>query len=167
MDYAAADNPKGVSANLLVVALWFGLVAGLLEGVGSLALQQLGRLDGVWVEIVWVSPLFAALLFGALGLLMLLPYLIYRRLPVLTVAVFTFSALALFILLELALPPEIHAGALMLLSAGAASVFTRWFRRHPTQFIRFSRRSLPVVAVATLLVVAAVHGGFWLREAIS
>jgi hypothetical protein len=165
MAIAAAESPRGVSANVLVIALWFGLVAGLVEGLGSLALQSLGWHYGIWIEMVWVSPVFAALLFGSLGVVLVLSYLAFRRFPVLTVAVFLFASLSFFIFLELALPWQIHTWALMLLSVGLGSVITRGFRRYRYPLLRFWRRSLPVVAGLTILLVAAVQGGFWLLEA--
>jgi hypothetical protein len=165
MAIAAAESPGGVSANVLVIALWFGLAAGLVEGLGSLALQSLGWHYGIWIEMVWVSPVFAALLFVSLGMVLVLAHLAYRRLPVLTVAVFLFASLAFFIFLELALPWQVHTGALTLLSAGLGSVITRGFSRYRDPLMRFWRRSLPVVAGLTLLLVAVVQGGFWLLEA--
>jgi hypothetical protein len=167
MAISSFENQRSVPSNVLIIALWFGLVAGLLEGIGSLVLQRLGKLDGIWLEILWVSPLFNALLFAIGGATLVLAYLIYHRLPVLTVAVFLFTSLTLFIWIGLALPWEIHTAALFLLSAGVAAVFARWFRKHQTALIRFWQVSLPVVAIITLLVFIGLQGSFWLREATS
>ena len=164
--YSSDDQRKAV-INVLVIAMWFGLVAGLLEGVGSFVLQKLGRIDGVWHEILWVSPLFDALLFGVSAVALVLPYFIYRRLPVVTLAVFLFATLTLFIWIGLALPWDLHPAALLLLSAGVASVVTRGVHQHRTALIRFWQRSLPVVAAITIIVLIAVQGTFWLLEATS
>jgi hypothetical protein len=167
MAVAAEGNPGWVSVNVLVIALWFGLVAGMVEGIGSLALQQMGWHDGVWVEMLWVAPIFAGLLFGSAGALLVLLYLAVRRLPVLTVAVFLFSSLSAFIVLELVLPWELHIGSLLLLSAGVGSVLSGWFRPRRAGMVQFWRRSLPVVAGLALLLVVVVHGAFWLMEAVA
>jgi hypothetical protein len=155
---------KKVFINVLVIALWFGLVAGLLERVGSLFLHSLGRMPGVWLEILWVSPLFDALLFGALGVTLTLPYFIFPRLPVITLAVFLFAFFTFSIWLGLALPWQVHTIALLILSAGVAAVFTRWFRHHQTATLRFWRGTLPVAAATTLLVFLGVQGSFWFLE---
>ena len=164
MAVSSSNDQGNAVINVLVIAVWFGLVAGLLEGAGSLVLQRLGRMEGVWLEIIWVSPLFDALLFGILGVVLVLAYLIYRRLPVVTLAVFLFTTLTMFIWIGLALPWDIHVVARLLLSAGLASVITRWFHGHQTVSIRFWQKSLPVVAVITLMAVIALEGSFWLRE---
>jgi hypothetical protein len=167
MAVSSSDNQRNVAINVLVIAVWFGLVAGLLEGIGSLVLQRLGRLDEIWVEILWVSPLFDALLFVVAGVVLVLAYFVYRRLPVVTLAVFVFATLTLFIWIELALPWDIHPVALLLLSAGVASVGTRGFHQRRTAFIRFWQKSLAVVAAIALVLVIAVQGTFWVLEATS
>ena len=155
---------KKVFINVLVIALWFGLVAGLLEGVGSLFLHSLGRMPGVWLEILWVSPLFDALLFGALGVALALLYLIFPRLPVITLAAFLFAFLTFSIWLSLALPWQVHTIALLILSAGVAAIFTRWFCHHQTATLRSWRRTLPVAFAIALLVFLGVQGSFWFLE---
>jgi hypothetical protein len=167
MAVSSSDDQRKVVINVLVIAMWFGLVAGLLEGMGSLLLQRLGKVDGIWNEILWVSPLFDALLFGVAGVVLALAYFIYRRLPVVTLAVFLFATLTLFIWIGLALPWDLHPVALLLLSSGVASLVTRWFHQHRTALIRFWQRSLPVIAAITLIVTIAVQGTFWLLEATS
>jgi glucan phosphoethanolaminetransferase (alkaline phosphatase superfamily) len=160
---SSANQRKGF-INILVIALWFGLVAGLLEGVGSLFLHSLGRMPGVWVEILWVSPIFDALLFAVLGAALTLAYLIFPRLPMITLAAFLFAFLTFAIWLGLALPWQVHTIALLVLSAGVAAVFTRWFRHHQTTTFRFWQRTLPVAAALTLLVFLGVQGSFWFLE---
>jgi hypothetical protein len=167
MTVSSYDNQGKVAINVLVIALWFGLVAGLLEGIGSLALQRLGRMDEIWVEILWVSPLFDALLFVVGGVVLVVAYFIFRRLPVITLAVFLFTTLTFFIWIGLALPWDIHSAALLLLSAGVASVVTRWIHQHRSASVRFWQRSLPVVAAIALMLVIAVQGTFWVMEATS
>jgi arylsulfatase A-like enzyme len=161
---SSANQRKGF-INILVIALWFGLAAGLLGGAGSLFLHSLGHLPGVWVEILWVSPVFDVLLFAVLGAALTLAYLIFPRLPMITLAAFLFAFLTFFIWLELAtLPWQLHPIALLVLSAGVAAVFTRWFRHHQTATFRFWQRTLPVAAALTLLVFLGVQGSFWFLE---
>jgi arylsulfatase A-like enzyme len=164
MAISSSANRGQVVINIVVIALWFGLTAGLLEGVGSLALNRFDRLSGVWIEILWVSPLFDALLFALVALALALIYLFFPRLPIVTLAVFCFAFLTFAIWLSLALPWDIHTIALLVLSAGVAAVFTRWFSRHQVSSFRFWQRTLPVVAVLALLVFLGVQGSFWILE---
>jgi hypothetical protein len=58
----------------LLLAAWFGLASGLVEGGGLLLFQKLGWLPwsmaviAVSVEIIWISAVFILLLFSAAGL---------------------------------------------------------------------------------------------------
>jgi arylsulfatase A-like enzyme len=164
MTISSSDSRGKSVISILVIALWFGLTAGLLEGLGSLFLNSLGRLSGVWVEILWISPFFVALLFTLAAVPLLLLYLFFPRLPVLTLAVFCFAFLTFSIWLSLALPWEIHVAALLTLAAGLAVVFTRWFSRHQALSLRFWHSSLPIVAALALLVFLGVQGSFWFLE---
>jgi arylsulfatase A-like enzyme len=164
MAVSFSANRRKVFINVLVIALWFGLVAGLLEGAASLFLHSLGRLSGVWLEILWISPIFDALLFAVVGAALALSYLLFPRLPIITLAVFLFAFLAFSIWLGLALPWQVHTIALLVLSAGVAAVFTRWFQKHQIGTLRFWQRSLPIAAALTLLVLVGVQGSFWFLE---
>ena len=70
---ALMDNPcpgphSHVPAKVLLIATWFGLATGLLEGTCLLAFQELGWLNwdmalkGVSLEIIWIAALFDLLL---------------------------------------------------------------------------------------------------------
>jgi hypothetical protein len=48
---------------ILMIAIWSGILAGLVEGVGALALLKLGLKGGIWIEIIWISAIFNTLLF--------------------------------------------------------------------------------------------------------
>ena len=54
----------GNTQALLVIAAWFGLLTGVLEGAIFLALQMTGSLMYVSTEIVWIAPLFDLLWFS-------------------------------------------------------------------------------------------------------
>jgi hypothetical protein len=54
--------------DVLLIAVWFGLVTDLLEGWGFLAFQQFGRLTHVRLEIVWISTSFDVFLFSLAGI---------------------------------------------------------------------------------------------------
>lgn len=158
-------RPAGTLA-LLQFALWAGLLCGLVEGAGLLALQRLGWLNwnmaqvAVSAEIVWISALFDLLLFFVVGLLCAA---IVRWLPQLwLVAIGLLSFLLLFD--WLALSGRIrHSGALML-GLGLAVVFVRWYAAHAEAAHRFWRRSLPWLAGLALLSAVGIEGSKWLAE---
>ena len=62
-------RPLALVRDILISAVWFGLVTGLIEGTGLWVLQRLDWLAGPYArlgssfEIVWISTLFDLLLF--------------------------------------------------------------------------------------------------------
>ena len=156
------------SRDVLVVAAWFGLVAGLLESSGLLLLERLGwatwnmALWGVTAEILWISPAFDLLLFSSVGLALIALARAFPRLPLARLAVFLFSFLAFFD--WLALTGRIRHRGVLVLAIGLAVVSTRWFGRNQARALRFWRRSLPWVVVIVVLVVFGIQGGLWLQE---
>lgn len=78
----------------LLIALWIGLTAGLIDAGGYLLLQKLW----VWqasliLPIVWVSAFFYAFLFIAIGLALVATGFLLPRFPVVTLSVFLFALL--------------------------------------------------------------------------
>src|SRR5689334_209968 len=66
MTERSADSGN-FGSNLLKMALVLGLVSGVVEGIGHLALQRLNILENVWYEIVWIAAFFNALALVALA----------------------------------------------------------------------------------------------------
>ena len=160
------ENSK---SQLLVVGAWFGLVAGLAEGVGLLAVYGYGWLGatnnvraGVSAEITWISALFNLGLFlvlASLGMLLQTtwPTLGVRRGLIL---VFVFLACADWLALSARLSPL----AVLTLAAGITAAFNRWFSGHELKAVSLVRRSLPVVVVITILCFGLIKGDAWLAE---
>lgn len=166
MASSATANRAPAAGKLLLFAAWAGMVCGLVEGAGLLALQRLGWLNwnmaqvAVSVEIVWIAALLDLLLFLIVGLLVAgVVRLLPKLMPV------GMGALAFLLLFDwLALSGRIrHLGVLML-SLGLAVVFARWFATHAEAAHRFWRRSLPWVAGLTLLSTVGIEGGKWWME---
>ncbi len=163
-----AAKQRNANWNLLLVAAWFGLMAGLLEGSGLLLLQSLGwatwnmALWGVAAEILWISPAFDLLLFSSVGLALIALARAFPRLPLARLAVFLFSFLAFFD--WLALTGRIRHRGVLALAIGLAVVSTRWFGRNEARTLCFWRRSLPWIVVIVVLAVFGIQGGLWLQE---
>ena len=167
MNSPAAEQ-RNANWNLLLLAAWFGLTVGLVEGAGLFVFQQMGWLKGhmeklgVWVDIFWIAPVFDLLLFGVVGVAVMVAGRMFSRLPVLRLGVFLFAFLAFFD--WLALVGRIRHRGMLVLALGLAVVFTRWFSRNQAQVLRFLHRSLPWLAAATVLMGVSIPGGLWLKE---
>ena len=67
-----AGSPPGLGSFLLL-AIWFAIIAGLVEGVGLLLFQRInwarwGPTLHVSEPIIWISPIVDLILFGVLTL---------------------------------------------------------------------------------------------------
>lgn len=147
-------NWKGI----LVQAAWFGLLAGLVEGAGLLALQA----TEVNVRILWIAPLFAFLLFVLLGIPVYLFTALVSKLrdwPVSVVA-FSFVAFLDWILLT----QRITLKGSIALALGIAVVLARLHLRKPELLPSVARRTLPSLAALTILIFLGVDGARWLKE---
>ena len=157
---------SAASTVALLFAAWAGLLCGLVEGAGLLALQRLGWLNwnmaqvAVSAEIVWISALFDLLLFLVVGLLCAA---VLRWLPRWLPAAIGLLAFLLFFD-WLALSGRIRHSAALILGLGLAVAFARWYAAHAEAAHRFLRRSLPWVAALALVAAAGIEGSKWLAE---
>ncbi len=129
-------------AGLLLMAVWFGLLAGLAE-VLALAVKKF-FLHYEFLEqplqVVWMAPLANAVLYAIPGLIL---FLIARRRPRLVtvpVAALIFAFLGFFGLL-LVLPLRVSEGAAALLAAGLAVQSARFVAAHSHGLHALVRRS--------------------------
>jgi arylsulfatase A-like enzyme len=156
--------------NILITAVWFGLVTGLIEGVGLVTLRELGwlpwRTEALVIspKSIWISPLFDLLLFGLLGLALGLLARLLTRLPVMLFCVFVFATMMFFNWLSLPLLGRISLYAILALAIGLAAEAARWFRKYPAAVVHFWRRSVPWLGAITLLALVGIQGGPWLYE---
>ena len=159
------------NSRLLVVGAWFGLVTGLVEGLGLLAVYGYGWLTsnnvraGVTAEIVWISALVNLGLFLALAILgmLLQRFLPKVEIPRLLVPLFVFVACADW----LALTGRLGPIAVLTLAAGISVTFNRWFQKHVPDTLSRLRRTLPVLVTIAVLAFLAVEGTAWLRERVA
>jgi hypothetical protein len=165
-----AQSVRELITRPLLIAIWSGLVAGLVEGVILLTVQKFVYLDeGVWTQIVWISALFDLLLVGALGLVLAGIALLSWRLgmttlPITTFSVFLFSFLTLYNWLLIGLTNHINQYALLILSVGLTVAFTRWSYQKQAAIVGFCRRSLPYITAVVVLGFIGIQGGIYLKE---
>jgi arylsulfatase A-like enzyme len=153
---------------ILLIAAWFGLVTGLVEGSVFLILQQLHWLNfnialtGVWWPIIWISPLFDFLLFSSIGLLIATSSRLLRRFDLFRVALFGFTFLMVFDWLSLS--GRISPWGVFWLAIGVGTAVARRLGKSHAEIRRFWPRTLPWIAGVTALAFVAVEGGGWLNE---
>jgi arylsulfatase A-like enzyme len=159
------------SSRLLVLGTWFGLVTGLVEGLGLQAIFGYGWLTpnnvrgGVTAEIIWISivvnlGLFVFLALCGAFLRMLLPKV---EVPRLLVPLFVFMACIDWVALSGRLGPAAVLG----FAAAVALTFNIWFQKNVLYTTNLLRRTLPAVMAIAVVVFLAVEGTVWSRERIA
>jgi arylsulfatase A-like enzyme len=164
---ATLRGRESVYKTVAIAALWFGMVAGLVEGAGLLLFQRINWEQwGISVHvarpILWISPIVDVTLFLLIGLAIVLVSRPWPKLPAFRAAVFAFSALTLFD--WLLIPHRLYYIACLLLPLGVGVVFSRWANSQQLVLLCFWRRTLPVLGLLLIAAVIAVQGGSRLRE---
>jgi hypothetical protein len=147
---------------VLIVALWFGLFGGLLEGVAHWIYQATPvlsiteRLHPVDLNVLWTSPLVDTLLFVTIGCLLLPVFLLLRKrdwqLPTVVFTALVCNAL-------LVGTGRIRMRGAVVLAIGVGTVAGRWMRRDPFAVMAIFRRSLIPLFCVALLTCGAVRIG--------
>ena len=140
---------------ILAAALWFGLLAGLIE-LSILAYRkfEMGRMVRIGLDAVWMTPL-------AEVVLLLIPAvpiaLAQRRWPApLLPRVGMGSAAFLACATVLFMFPGLHLLAVVLLAAGVAVQTARLVGKYPLRFRTLIRRTLPGLVAFVILLVGGV-----------
>ncbi len=155
---------------MCVVALWFALLAGLLEGLVKWGLPVLGLagstrfcigdLKVLWAPVAVDLALFVTLAIGMVVLSRLLP-----RWPWLLIATGGFATLLFYGLL--AVTGLLRERGSMILALGLGVVVSRWMREAPVQRLGFLRRTLVPLAAVTLVLTLGPWPAVWLQERIA
>ena len=155
-------------ADLLVLGMWWGLVAGLGEGAGFLGFQNLGWLNWkmtqlrVAPEILWISPLFDLLLFSVLALVLCLAGSLVPAAKIARAVGFVFALQTAYD--WLALSGRLLLIAVVMLAIGLATVCARGFATQVQPNLRRVRRSLPWLAATAVILLLYVEGSQWMTE---
>lgn len=159
----AAPRPEPAGA-VLLMAVWLGLLSGLVEGAGWMIIQRFDRLTNLWTQVVWIAPVVNAITFLVVGLL-LVPGL--RLLPErwrAQAGTFALASLAAGHFVALTFYGYLHIAVLPIVTLGLASALTRWFRRDSAATLRVMRRTLPILAATTVALLVGVQSWYALRE---
>ncbi len=138
---------------LLMIAIWFGLLTGLLEGVALLARNMVLGMVNWNVHLFWMKPVSNLMLFGLLGAI-LVP-VVWRWPKALPIRALTLGFIFLACYATFLQFKEVHYAARMLLSIGVAVQLSLIIAARADGFHIFVRRTLP------LFVAAAAFIGTW------
>src|ERR671935_2440155 len=141
-------------SDLLTLAAWCGLVAGLLEGVWLYLSHGRGWLNpeilfGVSLEIIWISAVVNLLVFLLLILLVRLSIARFPRLP--AIRVYLFVCLSCATADWAGSSGRISSLGIVVFSAGLAIFLSGKLQSHSQQIFRSCRRSLPAVMGVSLV----------------
>ena len=164
-----AGSPPGLGSFLLL-AIWFAIIAGLVEGLGLLLFQRInwarwGPTLHVSEPIIWISPIVDLILFCVLTVALWAAGRLAPKLRLLQAAIALLTALTLYDWLTVT--ARLSHLSCLLLAAGVGVAFSRWVAKHDAATLQFVRRTFPFVAGAALLAFAGIQGGHWLREAMA
>jgi arylsulfatase A-like enzyme len=137
----------------LLIAAWFGIVAGLFEGSGLLLFQRLnwaswGPMLHVSLPIIWISPIVDVALFCLVGLSVLGLARITPKIQPGTAIVFFLTFATIYDWANLT--GRIYHSSSLLLALGIAIGVTRWFANRQAFALIEAKRSLPMLIVLLL-----------------
>jgi arylsulfatase A-like enzyme len=163
---SASHHAKTVPwSKVLGIAIWFGILTGLVEGCGLLVFQNLNQktLDlHISTPIIWISPVVDVLLFCLLALLIAFASSLYRRIDPVRASSVLLSSLLVYDLLTLT--ARFSSRSRILLAIGIGFVVNRWLATHQEAGWRFCRRTLPWVVAAGALAFVGIQGGHRFAE---
>jgi arylsulfatase A-like enzyme len=152
---------------IITMSVWFAIISGIIEGLMFLVFQQFGRIMGVSLEILWISPLVNFVIFGVVGLGLVIVDRILPNLPVEMFAVFIFTLLTILDWLTIAFMERFEPYAIIIFSIGLSVVFLRWYQKHGRKLQYLIRRTVPWLAVFVIVLLVVIQGGSWLFEKIA
>ena len=169
---AKSDLPIRGSS-LLTLSVWFGAVAGAIEGIIIFFLHRCiwksnyATYFGHAVQILWIPVLVDACLFGSAGLA---AWALSRLVPRRLVARWLIWLLEVLVLLSWLIPPfheRIRMRGLIVLAIGIATVLVPWIRKRKLTLLEASRRRLGWLVLGIVAWVGAIQCGEWITERVS
>jgi arylsulfatase A-like enzyme len=164
---AQHSEKANVATSIFAIAVWFGIIAGFVEGLGLLLFQRInwaqwGRVMHVSMEIVWISPLVDLCFFLLIAALVALLSRLFRQIRAVRVLAFIFVFLIAYDWLMLT--GHFYRRAALIFALGLAVALVRWFRRHELASVRMWRRSALWLMFSLATVIVAIEGGKWIAD---
>jgi arylsulfatase A-like enzyme len=142
----------------ILIAAWFGLLAGILEGgIANFLRGVPGFAVRVSPEILWIAPVFNLLLFLLMGLGLATLFRLKSKIPSVSLSAGFFTWVTLFGLLLLL--GKINQIASLILSLGVGVQMARLLRGHEPRALTFFRKSVGILIIGALLIGTA--GAYW------
>jgi arylsulfatase A-like enzyme len=161
----AAELPSRPSAlDLLVLAVWCGLTAGLLEVAARVLCRAINPVDRLYYmsrHFVWLTPLVNLSLFLGLGLCVAGLTRVWPRVGG-WIGARLICALAMLPMLMVA-GPRVYPEAWFVLAVGIAARLVPLFERRPAAVRWRLVQSLPALLVVVLILAGTVFGSDWLN----
>jgi Sulfatase len=164
---SSGHGSRPSAGSILLLATWFGIVAGLVEGTGLLLFQRInwerwGPNLHVSAQIIWISPIVDLILFSLVALILWIVGRLIPRLRTLQAAVALLSALTLYDWLTVT--GRLSHLNCLLLASGMGIAASRWVVKHEAATLQFVRRTSPLVAAVAVMAVVGIQGSRWLYE---
>lgn len=143
---------------VLLIAVWFGLLCGLFEGITATVLRGVpGFAVRVSPEILWIAPVFNLLLFILIGIAASIAFRIIGKTPDVKWILGLFVWITIFDLFLLT--GKLQTIAALILSLGIAVQVARTFRSRELRVLNSLRKTVAVLLVGALL--AGAVGATW------
>ena len=155
--------------DIVAIAMWFGLVAGLSEALAVILKQRISSYPG-WgfsEDVLWMAPLAASLTFVIVALPLAL---VAKRWPALVpfpVLIFAYALLGWYSFLSLpegGLVPGLHPYAVLLIAVGAAVRVAQVCARKAQSITSITRRTIPWLTVGVIVLGAGMRAWEWGHE---
>jgi arylsulfatase A-like enzyme len=159
---AAQDVPFRIR-DLLALTIWFGVAAGLLDGIAFLILQTAGwvtwnmKESSVDQNILWASSLMDLTIFLIVGLGLLAVFLLLRPARWMFWAIVVFGSIGCYALVSI--PGRLRERGAMMLALGLATVLARVMTRDAAAWMERVRRSVVALLLVAIVIGIAAAGG--------
>ena len=160
----SATQARRGARDLLLVAAWVGLATGMVEGVGWLIIQRLGRLTGLWTQVLWIAPVLDGLVLVLVALGLAATVRLVPQKWWWPMALFIVAAAAAINFVSLVLGPYLYRSVLVILALGIATALVRGFRAREASVLRFFGRTLPHLVGLVIALFAGIQAFYSLRE---
>lgn len=163
---------KQIAEETLRHSIWFGLLAGLVEGILFLILHQNSLLTwrlqnrAIWFETLWIAPLVDLVFFFLTGVLLVLAGWLFPQNLIKKIVWFTYIFLTVFDWVSIILFGRISVEAIFILSAGISSQAYNAISKHINSVSLKIIRTLPWLTGLTIGLIIVIQGGGWLNEKI-
>jgi arylsulfatase A-like enzyme len=161
------QHPPSPVRSALLLAVWFGVICGVVEGLGLLVFQWInwaswGKFLHVSAEILWISATFDLVFFSLMTVALAWVLSRVRRTQVLAVVFIILATLTFYDWFELTY--RLSRLSCLILGAGLAVALNRVFSKQQGGILEFLHRNVRWLGVGLTALVVGIQGGRALSE---